>query len=183
MITKIHVNLLPSEVLFERIQSSKLVFINKVSVGVLLVLIFITSATIALRLSQGTELKEVKEDVVKAETMAAGLQTRSSKLSSLKSRLGSIKTLLEADAKRRAIFNLVIYLIPADVTVSEVVVDAGGVMTVSLSSSSLSSIETLISNLSSKDKNSDLISRINLETLSLGGEMSYRMTLRLVPKT
>jgi len=54
----ISINLLPQDIILQRKQSSKLVLVNRISVGVLVTLVFFTSATGALRIMQNSELKE-----------------------------------------------------------------------------------------------------------------------------
>lgn len=179
---KLSVNLLPPEILFERRQGSKLAVINKLSILALLLMLFFTSATLSLRISQNSELKEIRESVAVAEAKVSGMKGKEEQLAVLKSRLNSIKTLNEGDVKRKAIFSLVVFLIPESMGVSEVAVDGSGKMTLSLTSSSLASIESLISNLGNKEKNSNLISKVTLDGLSMGKEETYRFSLKIIPR-
>jgi hypothetical protein len=75
--------------------------------------------------------------------------------------------------------SLIIYLTPADVVLYDASVDKNGTVTASFSSKSLSSIETLISNLSSQEKNSNLISKVDLDGISLGKDSIYRFALKV----
>lgn len=180
--TRIIVNLLPSEILMERKQSYKILLINKISIAALLVLIFFASATFGLRIYQGMEFKNVQDNLVYAEGKVASLQDKEGQLLTLKQRLEQIQKLLEGDNKRKGIFNLLIFLVPSEIQISEMSVDKNGEANISLTSSQISSITTLFSNLSSKEKNGGLISKVELQGLSLGRDGVYRFALRIIPK-
>lgn len=176
------VNLLPAEELYRRKQSFRLALINKLSILLLTVLIFLTSTALVLRLTQNLQLKGVQNNLAKAETKVAGLKGKEEQAFILKERLASISKLLGGDSKRKAIFNLVVFLTPAEIMFSEVTVDRNGNMNLSLSSPTLASVETLISSLEDRGKNSDLIAKVNLEGLSLGKDATYHFSLKIVPK-
>lgn len=178
----IAINLLPPEILLERRHSSKLYLLNNISIGVLVVLIFLTSATLAIKFSQNSELKKAEQDLAYAEGKVSALKGREDQTLALKQRLSSIESLTGGDAKMKKIFNLVVYLIPPDMQVSTVTVDKNGNMSIALSGFSVASLETLISNLSDKDKNADLIARVDLEGISIGRDSTYRFSMKIAPK-
>ncbi|MCL5783882.1 MAG: hypothetical protein M1142_00805 [Patescibacteria group bacterium] len=180
--TKIRVNLLPQEVILQRKQSSKLAIINKISIVALVSLVFFTSATLTLRLSQTPQLKAAETDLTQAEGQVNSFRSREEQVVALKTRLSSIESLIGGDAKRKAIFNLLVYLAPVDVQISEMSIDAGGNVTLTIASPSLISIDTFISSLGEKEKNSDLISKVELNGLSLGANNLYRLDLKLTAK-
>lgn len=176
------INLLPQEVLLQRKQNSKLVLVNRLSIGVLVALVFFTSTTLALRIMQNSELEGAKNGLVYATERVSGLKSKEDKTLILKERLGLITILVEGDHIRKEIFNLVVYLTPPDMQISEALVDKNGNMTASFSSPSLSAVQTLVNNLSDKEKNSDLVTKVSLEGLSLGKDSIYRFTLKVSPK-
>ena len=180
--TRLAINLLPLEIILSRKQYSKFSLISKISVIALVVLVFLTSATLALRFSQTFDLKKAEQGLAMAEGKVGTLKDREGQLAALKKRLDSINSILGGDEKRKEIFNLVVYLVPPDIQILEVSVDKNGNMFISLSSSSLSSITTLFDNLGDKEKNSDLISKVDLDGLSLGRDSVYRFSLKIVPK-
>ena len=181
-ITKISVNLLPQEILLQKGQRSKLLLINKISIFTLVVLVFFTSATLALRLIQGSALQKSQQSLVYAQDRVTSLKDKEQQIFLLKDRLDSIQSLSDLDVKRREIFNLVVFLTPPDIHILEISVDKDGNMNISLVSPSLSSIGTLVSNLGNQEKNSNLISRVELQGLSIGKDFVYRFSLRIVPK-
>lgn len=176
------VNLLPTEELQKRKHSVRLALINKISIGILAALIFFTSAAFALRLSQNFELQNAQIGLARAEAQVTNLKGKEEQAFILKERLAAISNLLGGDSKRKAIFNLVVFLTPTDILISEASVDRGGNMNLSLKSPTISSIETLISNLGNKEKNADLIAKVSLEGLSLGKDSIYHFSLKIIPK-
>ncbi len=181
-ITKLVVNLLPNEILLQRRQSSKLALINKISVAALVSLIFFASATLGLRISQNMSLKNAEQNLAYAKEKVSSFQDKEAAAVVLKQRLSQIKTLMGADSKITTIFNLIVYLTPVDVQITEASVDKNGSMIMTLTTSSLPSLETLISSLGNKEKNSDLVSKVELQGLSLGKDSIYRMVLKITPK-
>ncbi|MDO8638688.1 MAG: hypothetical protein Q7R43_03870 [Candidatus Daviesbacteria bacterium] len=179
---RLMINLLPSEVILSRKQYSKFSMVSKISAAALIILVFFTSTTLALRFSQTFEQKKVEEGLVMAESKVSDLKGKEGQVIALKQRLDSISSILGNDTKRKAIFNMVVFLIPPDMQVLEVNVDKSGNMSVTLSSASLSSIQTLFDNLGNKEKNSDLISKVDLDGISLGRDSVYRFSLKITPK-
>lgn len=176
------INLLPPEMLLKQKQSSKLVFINKLSIFALIALIFFTSIALSFRLTQNFELQKAQKGLVDAKEKISSLKGKEEQILLLKERLGIIQTLSGGDAKIRAIFNLVVHLIPSDLQISEVSVDKTGNMSLSLNSSSLVSLQNFLTDLADREKNSDLIAKVTLEGLSIGKDMVYRLSLKIVLK-
>lgn len=179
---KISVNLLPEEIVLQRKQSSKLLFINKMSVVFLIALVFFASATLALRLSQNIQLENSMEVLARSQSRVTSLKGKEEQVIVLKQRLNSIQNLMGGDIKRRAIFNLIVFLTPPDIQISEMSVDRNGNMGVSFTSSTLSSVDTLISDLGNKEKNLDLISKVDLEGLTLSKDNAFRFALKITGK-
>lgn len=178
----ISVNLLPSEILLQKKHKLRLIVANRLSVAVLTLLIFSTSALLAMRISQGTELAKARQEKVSVEGKVSGLKNKEDQIITLKQRLGEIQTLLSADKIRKAMFNLFVSQISPDVSVTEISVDKNGAIDASLASSSLTTIENLIAALADKEKNADLVAKIDLERFSLGRSGVYYFDLKVSPK-
>ncbi|RJP46029.1 MAG: hypothetical protein C4584_02325 [Armatimonadetes bacterium] len=175
------INLLPQEVLVERQHGAKLNLVNKISVTVLVAMVFLTSLVITVQLSQNSQLKKVKGNLVYAEGKVIDLKSKEGQVITLKNRLGLIQSFSKDDAKRKEVFNLVVYLMPLQIQINELSLDKSGYMTISLSSSSLSAIDELIVNLGNQEKNAGMISKVSLENLSLGREGKYNFVLKITP--
>lgn len=178
----IKVNLLPSEIILQRKQGSKFIFINRLSVFLLVILMFLTSATLSLRFSQGIEVKQTQDNLVYAQNKVESMRGKESDLVSLKGRLNSIQTISALDIKRKAMFNLITTLLPSDIQVSDFSIDRSGNTTLSLNSVNLYAIDNFVNNLGNKETNSNLIARVALEGLSLGKDSVYRFNLKITAK-
>lgn len=176
------INLLPPEILAQRKQSFKISLLNKLSILALLALIFFTAITLALRVMQSFTLKSSEEGLVKAEEKVTALQGKEGQILILKQRLNVISNLMGADNKRKAIFNLIVFLTPAQMQITEGSVDKSGNMSLSLISPSLSILESFLADLASPQKNLNMISKVDMEGLSLGKDSNYRFSLKIVPK-
>ncbi len=175
------INLLPPEIILFRKQSTRISFINKASIVVLLILIFLTSTTVVLRVLQNKNLQEVDNQIVFAQSKINSLKDREGYAIALKSRVSSIASIGE-NSKQTAIFNLVTSLAPVEVDTQSISVERNGLMVFSANSPSLSALQSFLTNLSSKEKNSDLISTVALESMSKGRDNIYRVSFRIVPK-
>ncbi|KKR81237.1 MAG: hypothetical protein UU73_C0003G0199 [Candidatus Daviesbacteria bacterium GW2011_GWA1_41_61] len=175
-------NLLPEDLLLERKHSSKLVFVNRLSIVVLVLIVLFASGTLMLRLSQEAPLKKAQETLSGAESKITALKDRESQLLTLKQQLGLIDSLSGGDTKKRAVFNLMVLSLPFETQISDLGVDKNGQMEAVLSSVSVDSLETLLVNLTNQEKNSDLIRKIELNSLAVGKDGQYRFSLSITPK-
>lgn len=176
---KISINLLPQTVLLERIQSSKTNFVYKVSISILVLVIIITVGVIFLRVVQNNENNKVNSAVKLSEDKVFSFKDQEQTVFALKNRLDMISTLVGNDAKVKTIFSLIIYLTPPEVGLYDAAVDKNGTMTATFTSTSLNAVDTLLSNLSNKEKNLNLISKVNLDGISLGRDATYRFSLKI----
>lgn len=180
--SKLSVNLLPPEILLQRKQSFKLSLANKLSIVLLVTLVFFSSVTLAFRLIQNAQKETAENNLVLAETRMSGLKPREEEAILLKGRLASIEKLLGGDVKRKAIFNLVVYLALPDMQISEAAVDSQGNMSISMVSQTIESFDNFLSNLSSQEKNFGMVQKVHLESLSMGRDAAYRFALKITPK-
>lgn len=178
----ISVNLLPQDVILQRNHSAKLSLLNKLSITLLVVLTFFTSVTLTLRIAQSTELDHTRNNFAYAQDEVSGFKDKEEQLVILKRRLAGIESIIGSDTKKKALFNTILYLIPPGVQISDAEIDKKGVMSLTINTSSLDEINQYITALGSKDKNSDLVSRVDLDSLTSSKDNIYYLTLRITPK-
>ncbi len=176
------INLLPQDVLVAQEHRAKLSLLNKISVGVLVLLTFFTSATVALRIAQRSDLTQTQNDLVYAQDKVVSFKDKEEQLVILKQRLAVMQSLIGLDSKKKALFNLILYLTPADMQATDITIDSKGIISLSVNTGNLASVENFITSLGSKDKNSDLIAKIDLESFSSGRNGVYYLTLNITPK-
>lgn len=176
------INLLPSEIILQRKQSDKVSLVSKLSIGGMILLVFLTSATLALRVSQNMAVKQANANLAYAEGKVSSLKGKEGQVVLLKQRLEDIQSFAGGDAKKKAIFNLLISLTPSGIQISELSLDNKGVVIVNLESDSLNSINNFLTDLVSPEKNLDLISKIDLDNLALGKNRRYFLSLKITAK-
>lgn len=181
----IAINLLPKEILLDRLQSSKLRVINKLSFLILILLIFFTSATLALRISQNSELEIIQAGLVSAQSKVTSLQGKEVRVMLLKQRLKSIQSLSGTDHKIKDIFNLVSYIVQTEaplVEISDFTIDKNGNMQLAIKTSSLSDLEKFFASLGDTNKNAGLVSKVELSGLSYVKGAIYQVDMRIIQK-
>lgn len=180
--TEIRVNLLPKEVVEKQRQSRGVTLLNRLSIGVLLVVAFFASITLSVRFLQSLNLKNASENLALAQSKVDQLNERESRLGLIKEYLKSYNSLATADEKKRAVFSLVAFLAPSDVQFSDITIGRDGSTLISASTTTLGSIDKLLSDLTDKTKNADLIAKVDVDGLSLGKDFVYRFSLKITMK-
>ncbi len=175
-------NLLPKSHLEDQKKLSFVYLINKISIGLLILLVFLTAGMLVMRILQKLEFEKSADIVKLAEAKVNSLQTKEASLVLLKQKLDTINQLSTVDAKRKAIFSLIIFLSSSDISFTDINIGRDGSAVISAASSSLVSIDQLINNLSSKEKNAGVINKVVLDGLSLGKDSIYRFSLKVYPK-
>lgn len=175
---KIAINLLPLEIIIKERHSAKLIFVNKVSVVILLSLVFLTSSMLALRILQNSQLKAASDNLALASNRVLNLKDKEGYVITLKSRLNLIQSLL-GDSKKESAFNLISGLVPPGVNPNQISVDKSGNIILSLQTNSLEALDKFILDLSNPQKNSNLVIRVDLESFSRGKEGIYRCSLKV----
>lgn len=176
---KLSINLLPQQVLLERVQSSKLSFVNRLSVGVLILIIVVTTGVILFRINQNNENNKITDSVKAAEDKVTALSAKETTAFALKNRMDAISSKIGSDDKVKQMFSLIVYLTPPDVNLFDASVDKNGSVVASFTSSSLAGIDKLFTSLSNKETNFGLVSAVSLNGISLGKDAVYHFALRI----
>lgn len=179
---RLSIDLLPLEFKTEEAKRAKFYKIQTIGVITILIMVFFSSLTIALRVLQSQEISKVKNDLSQNEQKVTDLKTSQAQLVLLKNRLTAINQYFGVPSKQVEMYNLIEKLLPFEVSISSIAVDkSGDVLLLALSSSS-DSIDQFISNLISPDKNEDKISEVSVESLSRGRDGVYRLSFKVKPK-
>lgn len=178
----ININLLPKAVVDQQKRGSGVRFLNKATVVILVVMAFFAAITLSVRLLQRFNLQTANQNLVLAESKLGGLNEREQQLALLKEYLSSYQTLSSSDEKKKAVFSLVAFLAPADVQFTDISISRDGNTVIGASTTSLASIDKLLSDLTNREKNADLIAKVDVEGLSLGKDFIYRFGLKIVTK-
>lgn len=180
--TKISINLLPPEIVTEESKNIKFYKIQFLGVFIILVLIFLTSLTLALQILQNRNIVAAQAMLSESEQKVAGLQKTQVSLFILKNRLAVISQYLGVASKQSSIYKLINKLIPTSVVVSSIFVDKGGVIVLLALVPDRESLDQTLSNLTDKEKNEDQFNQVAVEALNRSKDGVYRISMKIKPK-
>lgn len=179
---KIAINLLPLEFRSEEIKRAKFVKIQTIGVATILLMIFLSSLTVALSILQSQTNQKIQAKLARAEQKVTDLKDIQVSLSLLKNRLTTINQFLGIPSNQVEIYKLVYELLPESVSVNAFSVDKAGEVSISAIAPDGETIDELVANLLSRDLTSDKIKQVNIETLNRGRDGIYRLSFKVKPK-
>lgn len=179
---KISINLLPPEILAEQIKGSKFYKIQLIGIAVILLLIFLSSLTVALRILQSHNISEVQAKVDAAQQQISGLRSTEASLLLLKNRLAIIDQYLGVPSKQSSIYTLLDKLISSSVAINSMTIDKTGDAVLLVSAPNSDNLESLVESLTIKESNEDKISQVSIDSLNRGRDGLYRVSLKIKAK-
>ncbi|MBI2330341.1 hypothetical protein HYU94_03045 [Candidatus Daviesbacteria bacterium] len=151
-------------------------------VTVILLLVFLTSLTLALRILQSNNIVLSQVKLTKAEEKVSGLKNTQASLFLLKNRLTTIKEYFGVPSKQSSIYQLIEKLIPESVITNAITVDKSGEVVFSALIPDSVSLDLLINSLTGKESNEGKIEEISIESLNRGRDGAYRVGFKIKPK-
>lgn len=176
---KISINLLPVEFTHAEVKRAKFLRIQAIGVAIVLLMIFLSSLSLALRILQSHNLQQIQSQLNQSEGRVLDLKDRQGQLLLLKNRLAVINQYLGTPSKQTSIFKLLDKLLPQSLLVSSFSVDKSGDASLSAVAPDTASLESLITNLTSKESSEGKISQVAIESLNLGRDGFYRLSLKI----
>ncbi len=179
---KISINLLPSEIIVRELKKAKFYKIQLTGIVVILTMIFLASLTVALRILQSHNITEVQAQFNQTEQKVSDLKSTQASLFLLKDRLAVIDKYLGVSSKQSAVYKLLDKLIPSTVIINAITVNKSNeVVLLALAPDSVS-LDNLMNNLTTKEKNEGNISQVSVESLNRGKDGFYRISFKIKPK-
>ena len=179
---KIAINLLPIEFRAQQIRSASFYKIQAFGVTIILVMIFLSVLVVALRFLQSQNILQIQNRVSAEEQKISDLKNTQGSLLLLKNRIITISQYLGTASKQAQMYQLITTLLPESFSVSSISVGKDGEILISGVVPDSSSLDNVISNLTSQSSNQDKISQISLDTISRGRDGVYRLSLKIKPK-
>lgn len=178
---KITINLLPAEFLIERLKDAKFAKIQAVGVGMILLVVFLSSMTVALRVLQSQRIKQAEDKLNTAKQDVVSLQDRQVSLVALKDRLSGIQKHLGALSPQAELFIFMNDIIPGSVSISGFNIDQSGNVSFSAVFPDISMLEQVIADLTNKDKNKNKnrIKEVSIENLNRGRDGLFRASFKI----
>lgn len=178
---KIAINLLPPEFTQAEVKRAKFYKIQAAGMAIVLLMVFLSSLSVALRILQSQNVKNVQTVVSAQEQKIEGLKETQVSLLLLKNRLTTISQYLGTSSKQTAMYELLDKLIPSSVSINSVSVDkTGAVSLLSLIPDSIT-LDNMVNNLTDKTLSNNQIKQVSLDTISRGKDGFYRVSLKIVP--
>lgn len=179
---RISINLLPTEFLTQKLKSSKFYKVQAIGVAIILGMSFLVSLTIALRILQSDNIVQVQARLTEADRRVSDLKSTQASLVLLKDRLEVINQYLRIPSKQTSMYNLIDKLVPSSVFINTIVVDRSGEVQVVASLSDSQTLDNLITSLTAKESNQDIIKEVSIESLNRARDGLYRISLKIKPK-
>lgn len=179
---KISINLLPPEIIVEQIKRAKFYKIQFVGVVIVLVMVFLASLTVALRILQSQNIVLAQAQLDEAEQKVSNLKSTQASLFILKNRLAVVSKYLGVPSKQSSMYKLVDKLISSAAAINSITIDKDGNAVMLLSVSDSLILDDLINNLSQKESNEDKIDQISIDSLNRGRDGLYRLSLKIKAK-
>ncbi len=178
----ISINLLPTEFKSEEIKRAKFYKIQAAGVSIVLLMIFLATLTVVLRVLQSNNISQYQARLARNEQKVSQFKNTQASLLLLKNRLTAINQYLGIPSGQTQMYKLVAGLLPASVLVSSFSIDSLGQVTILATAADGASLDSLISNLTSKESNQGKISQVSLETIGRGKDGVFRVTFKIKPK-
>lgn len=178
---KITINLIPQELRVAQKKEDGLKKLQLFGTMFILLLIFLSSLSYALRILQSQSIDKAQRSVEGVESQISKLQIREQSVLTLKDRVVNISRISALPSKQRIVYNLVKSLTPAGVTISTIAVERDGTAAISIAASDNGLIDNFTNSLLSPEKNGGKISRVEIDNLSRGSDKFYRASMKVIP--
>lgn len=179
---KVSINLLPSEFRIEELKRARFYKIQAVGIAVIILMVFLASMAVALRILQSQYLVKIQIRLEAAEERVAALKDIQGSLLLLKNRLTVVNKYLETPSERVLMYKLIHRLLPASVSVNSISIGREGEILVLATAADGTVLDQIFTNLTFKETNEDKIKEVSLENLSRGRDGVYRVNFKVKPR-
>lgn len=179
---KIAINLLPSEFTKEQLKDARFYRIQAAGVGMILVLIFLSSLTVALGILQSQRLKQAEARLDSSSQKVISFQDKQVALMALKNRLVAIDKYVGVPSLQAELLSLINTLLPPSVAINALVIDRSGEVALSVVIPDSTTLDYTVTTLTDKDKSKNKISKVSIESLDRSRDGIYRLNFKIKPK-
>lgn len=178
---KISINLLPPEIMAQELKKAKFFKVQFAGIAIVLVMVFLTSLTVALQILQSRSIAVIQATLAEEEQKVTDLKDTQASLFLLKNRLNVINQYFGTSSQQSSMYKLLDKLIPVSVLINAITIDkTGGVILLATVPDSLI-LDNLVSNLTTQEINDGKISQVSVETLNRGRDGFYRISFKIKP--
>lgn len=179
---KIAINLLPSEFTSEKVKDTRFYKIQAVGVGLVLLVIFLSSVSVAMGILQSQRVKQAQSQLEGVEKKVVDYQDEQVSLLALKDRLTAINQYSGIPSLQVGLYNLLNTILPPSVIINSLEISRSGEIGISAIVQNSVLLDDLISSLVDKNKNQDKVNKVSIESLNRSKDGLYRVDLKVKPK-
>lgn len=178
----ISINLLPPEFASQDLKQKRFYKLQIFGVAVIIVMVFLSSLTVSLRILQSQKIGQVQNELTAAEQKVSSQRDKEASLAVLKNRLSVINQYINTPSKQVSMYTLVNKLIPNSIVIATLVVDRSGSVILTAIAPDSQILDSFLTDLTNKEKNQDKIGQLEIDGLSRGRDNSFRLSLKIKPK-
>lgn len=178
---KISINLLPPEIMAQELKKARFYRIQLVGITIILVMVFLASLTVALRILQSRNIAVIQATLAEQEQKVSDLKDTQVALFLLKNRLNVIDQYFGISSQQSSMYSLLDKLIPDSVSVNAVTIGKNGTVTLLATVPDSAILDSLVNNLVTKETNEGKISQVSLDALNRGRDGFYRVSFKITP--
>lgn len=172
---KISINLLPEEFTQEEVKKTKFYKVQAIGVGIIMVLIFLASLTVALRILQSQNIQSVQAQVSQSEQRVSDLKNRQASLTILKDRLAVISQYAGKSSPQATSLRAIEQFLPSSLVLTSLAVTKTGEVLIVGLVPDVISLDNFITDLTT-------IGPLSIENLTRGRDTLYRISLKIKPR-
>lgn len=178
---KIKINLIPEEIKEKARKEAKQSLINKISIGLLGLLIVTTSSILAIVIFQGATLNSLKADIEEEKSKVSSHKDIEAVVNLLKNRIDTINQFSNKRYKQRDVFDLLTSLFPNGVYLESIQIDKTQRVVMSGQTSETFSLKIFFDNLVDPKINEGKISSVTVNSLSRSqqGKINFELDVNL----
>lgn len=180
---RISINLLPPETIANELKRAKFYKIQVIGVTIVLVMVFLASLTVGLRILQSSHITGIQTTLASEEQKITDLKDTQGTLIVLKDRLKVIDQYLGVASSQSSMYKLIDKLIPPAVAVSGINIDKTGGVVFSVLTTDSSILDALVSSLTDKEANEGKITQVSVESLNRGRDGYFRVSFKIKSKS
>lgn len=175
----IAINLLPPEYISEEVKKRKFYKVQSFGIASLLLMFFLSSLTVSLRILQGQRIKQVESRLDEVVQKINGIKTKQDFLLNLKSRLAVIDKYASDKSKQSALYAFIEKVAPPGLNINSLSISRSGDVYLSVVVPDIFTVDKLTNSFTDSNQNGNLIKEVSIESLNRSRDGVYRLTLRL----
>lgn len=176
----ISINLLPIEFRQEELKRSKFYRIQFIGILVVLVTVFLSSLTVALRVLQSQNIASAQTEVTQKQKEVEGFKNIQASLFLIQNRVKTLGQFTGILSRQNLTYQNLNKTLTPSVTLSSLSVDTEGNALIIAAVNDILALDSFLSNLINKEDSA--FKEVSIESLSRSRDGAYRVSLKLTPK-